>query len=447
MEKTQNSMIQGRILSPLLRFTIPVLLAQLLQAMYGAVDLLIVGQFASAADVSAVATGSQTMHTMMVFIIGLATGMTVLIGQKIGERNPEEAGRVIGSSICLFTVLGLVMTALMVLFTEPLCRLLQAPEEAFTQSAAYVRICSGGLLFIVAYNVLGSMFRGIGDARLPLITVAISCVVNILGDLLLVAVFHLGAAGAAWATIFAQAVSVLLSLIFIRRRKLPFTLTRGHLRFDGKRIRQVLKLGVPVALQDLLVSVSFMVLLAIVNSLGVIASAGVGVAEKLCGFIMLVPSSFMQSVSVFVAQNIGAGQPRRAKTAMYIAILSSTVVGLVMACLAFFHGDLLSGWFARDPAVIAAAAAYLKAYAIDCLLVGVMFCMVGYFNGCGKTLFVMIEGIVGAFGVRIPVSFLASRAAEVSLFHVGLATPASTSVQIVLCVAYYLWLRRRDSKL
>ena len=442
---TKNSMTEGRLLSPLLRFSIPVLLALLLQAMYGAVDLLIVGQFASAAEVSAVATGSQTMHTMMVVVTGLATGMTVLIGQKIGEGNPEEAGRVIGSSICLFALLGLILTAAMVAFTAPLCRLLQAPEEAFSQTVDYVRICSAGLLFIVAYNVLGSMFRGIGDSRLPLISVAIASVVNILGDLLLVAVFRMGAAGAALATIAAQAVSVLLSLLVIRRRTLPFRLSRQHLRFDGRRIGRVLKLGVPVALQDLLVSVSFMVLLAIVNSLGLIASAGVGVAEKLCGFIMLVPSAFMQSVSVFVAQNIGAGQPGRAKRAMGVAILCSTAIGVVMAWLAFFHGDLLAGIFSRDSAVIAAAAEYLKAYAIDCLLVGVMFCMVGYFNGCGKTFFVMVEGIIGAFGVRIPVSFIASRAAEVSLLHVGLATPASTSVQIVLCVGYYLWLRRRDA--
>lgn len=447
MAKTQNSMTQGRILSPLLRFSIPVLLALLLQAMYGAVDLLVVGQFASAADVSAVATGSQTMHTMTVLITGLATGMTVLVGQKIGEQNADEAGRVIGSSICLFAVIGVVMTVLMLFFTEPLCRLLQAPEEAFAQSADYVRICSVGLVFIVAYNVLGSMFRGIGDSKLPLITVAIACVVNIFGDLLLVAVFHMGAAGAALATVLAQAVSVVLSFFFIRRRTLPFALTKAYLRFDAKRIGQVLKLGIPVALQDLLVSISFMVLLAIVNSLGVIASAGVGVAEKLCSFIMLVPSAFMQSVSVFVAQNIGAGQPKRAKMSMYIAIACSTVMGLAMAYLAFFHGDLLSGWFAKDAEVIAASAEYLKAYAIDCILVGFMFCMVGYFNGCGKTLFVMVEGIIGAFGVRIPVSLLAIRATEVSLFRVGLATPASTSVQIVLCVGYYLWLRRREKKL
>ena len=257
----------------------------------------------------------------------------------------------------------------------------------------------------------------------------------------------MGAVGAALATVIAQAVSVVLSLIIIRRRQLPFHLSRKHIRFDGKRIGQVLKLGIPVALQDLLVSVSFMVLLAIVNSLGVIASAGVGVAEKLCSFIMLVPSSFMQSVSVFVAQNIGAGQPDRAKKAMFVAILSSTVIGVVMGYLAFFHGDILAGWFARDPAVIAAGAEYLKAYAVDCLLVGVMFCMVGYFNGCGQTLFVMIEGIIGAFGVRVPVSFIMSRAAEVHLFHVGLATPASTSVQIILCVGFYLWLRKRQRRL
>ena len=311
----------------------------------------------------------------------------------------------------------------------------------------YVRICSGGAAFIVAYNVLGAMFRGIGDSKTPLLTVTIACVVNIAGDLLLVGACGMGVAGAALATVLAQAVSVVLSLLFTRRRGLPFTFSIQDIRFHPRHTGRILRLGIPVALQDVLVSVSFLAIAAIVNSLGVIASAGVGVAEKLCGFIMLVPSSFGQSLSAFVAQNIGAGRKDRARRAMLYGMGSSLCCGVVLAWLSFFHGSLLSGMFARDGAVIVAAADYLRAYAIDTLLTSILFCFIGYFNGRGYTAFVMVQGIVGAFLVRIPVSLLMSRMEPVSLFRVGLATPCSTIVQIALFLGCYAVTAARDRRM
>ena len=381
MKKQQNDFLNGSILPSLLRFAGPVLLALFLQAMYGAVDLIVVGKFAGTADISAVSTGSQAMQLVTSLLVGLTTGVTVLLGQKIGEGKPDEAGSVIGSAICLFVCVALGLTVLLVTLAAPFCRLLQAPEEAFDPTTQYVRICSAGTLFIVAFNVIGSVFRGLGDSKMPLITVAIACVVNIFGDLLLVAVFHLGAAGAALATVFAQAISVVLSLLVIARRKLPFTFRKDQLRFDRPLTAGILRLGVPIALQDVLVGVSFLVILAIVNSLGLLQSAGMGIAEKVCAFVMLLPSAFSQSVSAFVAQNTGA---------------------------AF------------------------------------LFCFVGYFSGLGKTVFVMAQGILGAFGVRIPVSFFMSRLPNVRLFYIGLATPCSTVVQVLLCLAYYAHLSRRE---
>lgn len=435
--KRNGSFIEGPILNPLLRFTFPVLLALLLQAMYGAVDLMVVGQFGQPADVSAVSTGSQVMHTVTALVTGLSMGATVLLGQKLGEGKPEEGGKVLGSAIALFAAVALVLTAAMLWAASPLARLMQAPAEAFAQTVIYVRICSGGAVFIVAYNVLGAMFRGLGDSNTPLLTVTIACAANIAGDLLLVGPCGLGVAGAALATVLAQAVSVALSLLFIKRRGLPFSFSTRDIRFDPRHTGRILRLGVPVALQDVLVSVSFLAIAAIVNGLGVIASAGVGVAEKLCGFIMLVPSSFGQSLSAFVAQNIGAGRKDRAKRAMLYGMGSSLCCGVVLAWLSFFHGSLLAGLFARDAAVIGAAADYLRAYAIDTLLTAILFCFIGYFNGRGNTAFVMVQGIVGAFLVRIPVSLFMSRLEPVSLFQVGLATPCSTVVQIVLFLGCY----------
>ena len=445
MKQTQN-FTEGQIFAPLLRFAGPVLLALLLQTMYGAVDLLVVGQFGTAADVSAVSTGSMVMQTVTVVVTGLAMGLTVLVGRKIGEGLREEAGKIIGSGICLFGALAVVLSIIMVFAAPVMAELMQAPAEALDKTVTYITICSAGAVFIVAYNLVGSIFLGIGDATMPLITVAIACVLNIIGDLVLMALLQMGTAGAAIATVAAQAVSVVLSLVLIRRRELPFTLRAKDLRPKGTWIRQILLLGIPIALQDLLVNISFLTITAIVNSLGLTASAGVGVAEKLCGFVMLVPSAYMQAMSAFVAQNIGAGKPQRARKALLCGIASSLVVGAVMGYLTFFHGDWLAGLFAKDADVISAAAEYLKAYAIDCLLTSFLFCFIGYFNGTGNTVFVMLQGIIGAFGVRLPVSWIVSRLPGASLFHIGLATPASSIVQILLCGAFFAVTLRREKQ-
>ena len=444
MAKEQHlDFTNGKILSKLLAFAVPIFAALFLQAMYGAVDLLVVGKYAETADISAVATGSQIMHTITGLLVGLSTGITVLIGQQIGEGSPREAGRTIGTGIVLFTLVAAAFTAVFVLFASPVCVLMQAPEQAFTPTVSYVRICSAGTVFIIAFNVLGSIFRGIGDSKMPLVTVAIACVVNIFGDLLLVAGFHLGAAGAAIATIAAQGVSVLLSLFIIMKRTLPFRLTKGDIRLDRLLTARILRIGIPIALQDLLVSISFLVIMAIVNSLGMVESAGVGVAEKLCAFVMLIPSAYSQAMSAFVAQNIGAEKPERANRALWYGIGSSLFAGFIIGYLSFFHGDLLSGIFANDTAVIAASASYLKAYAIDCLLTSFLFCFIGYFSGRANTVFVMLQGIIGAFCVRIPVSFFVSRIENVQLFWIGLATPASTLVQILMCLCFYAYVNRK----
>ena len=448
MNKAQN-FTEGKIFSPLIRFSLPVLLALFLQAMYGAVDLLVVGQFSGDnADVfvSAVSTGSQIMMTLTVVITGLAMGLTVYVGEKIGAGKREEAGEVIGSGISLFGIISAILTVVMVFASSALAKMMHAPAEAFDNTVWYVAICSAGTLFIVAYNLVGSIFRGAGDSKIPLLTVAIACVLNIFGDLLLVAVFNMGAVGAAIATVFAQAMSVFLSLLIIRKRRLPFDFSRKYLRPDANHIKAILKLGIPIALQDLLVSISFLVILVIVNDLGLIESAGVGIAEKVCAFIMLIPSAFMQSMSAFVAQNIGAMQYNRAKKALWYGIASSLLVGILIGYVTFFHGHIFAALFAKDAAIIAPAAEYLKAYAIDCIFTAFLFCFIGYFNGCGNTTFVMLQGIIGGICVRLPVSWAMSKVEPVSLFRIGLATPVSSIVQILLCAVFFVFVQHRQKK-
>lgn len=442
MEREIN-FTNGKILTPLIKFMLPVFFAMLLQAMYGAVDLLIVGQFAQSLDVSAVSTGSQMMMTITNLVTSFAMGTTILLAQRIGEGRGKEGGEVVGSSICLFGVIALAFTGLLPLLAGPLSSVMNAPEEAFDATVSYIRICGFGSVFIIAYNLIGSIFRGIGDSKTPLITVLIACVCNIAGDLLLVAVFHMGTAGAAIATVAAQAISVVISLLILRKRSLPFSFERKDIRFQGGIIRRVTALGLPIALQDLLVGISFLVLLAIVNDLGLTPSAGIGVAERVCGFIMLIPAAFMQAMAAFAAQNIGAGKYDRAKRALWYAVGVSTALAVVMFAVTFWRGDLLAGIFSNDPAVIAAGADYLKAYAIDCLLTCFLFCFIGFFNGLGMTRFVMAQGIVGAFLVRIPVAFLMSREIPVSMFHIGLATPCSTVLQVAMCLICFAIINKK----
>ena len=216
-------------------------------------------------------------------------------------------------------------------------------------------------------------------------------------------------------------------------------MSKQDIRFKRNVTKQIIIFGLPIALQDFLVSLSFLVLLAIVNTLGVTASAGVGVAEKVCAFLMLVPSAFMQSMSSFVSQNKGAGKVDRAIKGVKIAIGFSSLIGLVMFVFAFFHGDMLGSIFSSDQSVIAACAQYLKAYGIDCLLTCFLFCLVGFFNGMGHTTFVMIQGLMSAFLIRIPVAYIMSMMTG-KLFFIGLAIPASTIVQIIICLLY---LRKR----
>ena len=442
MEKN-TSFTEGKILQPLILFALPVLLALFLQAMYGAVDLLIVGKFASSADVSAVSTGSQIMATLTNLISSFAMGTTILLGQQIGGGKKEEGGRTVGTAILMFACIAVVMSVLMVIFAPQISRIMNAPEQAFQKTVNYIRICGAGMFVIVAYNLIGCIFRGLGDSKTPLITVAIACVFNIVGDFLLCAVFDMGTEGAAIATVFAQIISVTASFLFISRKDLPFTVRKTNIRIHKEYLRKMVGFGAPIALQDLLVSISFLIILAIVNSMGIIASAGVGVAEKVCAFIMLISSAFMQSMSAFVAQNYGAGHMLRARKALYYGITVSFSIGIVMFIITFFHGDILAGIFSSDAEVVLAAADYLKAYAIDCLFTAIFFCYTGFYNGIGKTKFVMIQGILGAFFVRVPVSYLMSIQPEASLFHIGLATPMSSALQLLLRAGFMLILKKK----
>ena len=435
---------QGSILKKLCRFMLPVLGALILQAAYGAVDLLVVGRFGSTSGLSAVSTGSQVLNLVTFVVTQLAMGVTVLIARYIGEKREKEIGAVLGGAAVVFAILAGCLFVLLVLFARPISVLMQAPQEALALTASYVRICGCGILFIVAYNVLSAVFRGLGDSRSPLLFVLVACLVNVAGDLVLVAGLHLDAAGAALATVLAQAVSVVCALAILRRKKLPFTFRKSDVRLN-EQCRRFLTIGLPLALQEFLTQLSFLALCAFVNRLGLAASSGYGVASKIVSFVMLVPSALIQSMASFVAQNIGADNVKRAKKSMLTGIAVGVAFGIVMFALVLLKGDILAGLFSTDAEVVRRGFEYLRGFAPETIVTAVLFSMVGYFNGSNQTLWVMIQGLIQTLLVRLPLAYYMSIQPNASLTKIGISAPVATVVGIVLNIGFFLYLNRRDA--
>lgn len=444
-----NNFTEGSILGKLMKFMLPVLGAQILQAMYGAVDILIVGRFGTTSGISAVSTGSSIINLVTFAVTGLAMGITVLIGLYLGQKKEERIGKVIGGAICFFVLVSIAAAVGLIVFARPLSMLMQAPEEALDLTVTYVRICGGGILFVIAYNVISSIFRGLGNSRLPLLFVFIACIVNIFGDLFLVAGLKMNVAGAALATIMAQAVSVILSLVIIRKQELPFTMTRQDICFNPE-IKNFIRVGAPIALQEVLTNLSFLALCAFINRLGLDASSGYGVANKIISFVLLIPGSMMQSISAFVAQNVGAGKEDRAKKTLFTGMGIGLLIGVVVGLGTFLYGDIVAQIFTQDPAVITRAFEYLRGFALEAVVTAVSFSFIGYYNGHGQTLFVMIQGMAQTFLVRLPMSWIMSIQPEASLTNIALAAPVATSVGIVLNGLYFVYyqkkLKRIDAK-
>ena len=444
MTSDKTDFTQGNILKKLVPFMIPILGALVLQAAYGAVDLLVVGRFGSTSGLSAVSTGSQVLNLVTFVVTQLAMGVTVLIARYLGEKNPEQIGSVIGGAAVVFTLLSVCLFAAMVFFARPISVLMQAPAEAVTLTTSYVRICGSGIFFIVAYNLLSAIFRGLGDSKSPLLFVLVACIVNIVGDLVLVAGLHMDAAGAAFATVFAQAVSVVFAVVILFKKQLPFHICKSDLGFNSQ-CSKFLSIGLPLALQEFLTQLSFLALCAFVNRLGLAASSGYGVASKIVSFVMLVPSALMQSMASFVAQNIGAGNVKRAKKSMFTGIAVGVAFGIVMFALVLRKGDVLAGLFSTDAEVVRRGFEYLRGFAPETIVTAVLFSMVGYFNGSNQTLWVMIQGLIQTLLVRLPLAYYMSIQPNASLTKIGMSAPVATVVGIALNIGCFLYLNRRNA--
>lgn len=435
---------QGSVPKVLLRFAMPFLIANVLQALYGGADLFVVGQYDDAASVAGVAIGSQVMQTITGIILGLTTGTTILIAMGTGAKDDRKVAATIGTSVYFFTVTGIILTLVMVLFHRPIAALMHTPEEAMADTLHYILICSAGIPFIMGYNVVCGILRGLGDSKSPLYFVGLACIINIGADFLLVGGFGMRAAGAAIATVLSQGISFLTALWFLHRRGFHFEFTRRDIRFHKDLSRRIVTLGAPIALQDALINVSFLIITVIVNQMGVIASASLGVVEKIIIFAMLPPTAMAAAVATMTAQNYGAGLIQRMSRCLYSGIGISLVFGVSVCVYSQFLPETLTGIFTNDPAVIEMAAGYLRGYSIDCVMVSFVFCINSYFSGQGNSWFPMIHSMIATFLFRIPLSYLCGQLDPTDLVLMGYAPPLSTLVSLLICFWY---LRKNKRKL
>ncbi len=442
----ENALTTGSVRKSLVRFALPYLLACFMQTFYGMADLFVVGLYNSSGTTTAVAVGSQVMHMLTVMIVGLAMGATVRIGRQVGAGERREAGRTVGAAAVFFAAFAAVLTLVLLLCVDGITRVMLTPAEAVEETGIYLLICFAGVPFITAYNVISSIFRGAGDSKRPMYFVAVACAVNILLDFVFIGGMGLGAAGAALGTVLGQAVSVLFSLFVMRGRDFGFRVTRQDFRADREAIAQICKVGAPIACQDGLIQVAFLVITVIANSRGLIVSAAVGIVEKIISFLFLVPSAFLSAISAITAQNMGADRPERARASLGYGLLITVSWGAFCALYNQFLPQTLVGLFTSDGAVLAAGCAYLRAYAFDTLFAAVHFCFSGYFCGDQKAGISFLHNILAIVLVRIPGAYLAGIYFPDSLYPMGWAAPLGSLLSALICIGFYAYYRKAENK-
>lgn len=439
----QKDLTQGSLLKNIAIFSLPYLLSYFLQTLYGMADLFIVGQYNGAASISGVSIGSQVMHMITVMIVGLALGTVVLIGRHVGEHDDKAVSKTIGNSITLFAILSCFMLVVLLLLADPIVSVMSTPEEAVSETTNYLVICFIGIPFIIAYNLISSIFRGLGDSKSPMYFIAIACAANIALDYLFIGGMHMQATGAALGTTLSQALSVIISIIAIYQKKL-ISISKEDLKLSKEIYAPILKSGVPVALQDGFIQISFLIITTIANSRGVEVSAAVGIVEKIISFLFLVPSSMMSTVSTIASQSIGAGKKELARKTLFTCITIGVSIGLIVAITFQFQAEWIIGLFTNEANVITLGAGYMHSYVFDCVIASIHFCFSGFFVACGYSYVSFIHNVVSIILMRIPGAFFASIWYPDTLFPMGLAAPLGGCIQVVICICFFLYFRKKD---
>lgn len=443
----EKNLTTGSVFKTVVYFSLPYLLSFFLQTLYGMADLFIIGQFNGVDSITAVSIASQVMHMITVMIVGLAMGATVLIGRAVGAGKHEEVSSVIGNTIALFMALSVIIMIGLLLAVKPIAALMLTPPEAFVETVTYLTICMVGIPFITGYNIISSIFRGMGDSKSPMYFIGIACVTNIVLDYLFIGVFQLGAAGAALGTTLSQTISVIVSLTFIRKRNMGINLSLKDLKPKTAVILNLLKVGIPVALQDGFIQISFLIITVIANNRGLNDAAAVGIVEKIIGILFLVPSSMLSAVSVLSAQNAGAGKHDRARQTLWTGILITVVFGTISAVIMQFFAGSVIGLFTDNSKVILLGRQYMSSYVWDCIFAGIHFCFSGYFCAYGLSGISFIHNSISIICARVPLAYLASIYFADTLFPMGIAAPVGSVLSVVICICVFIWLSKRPGKL
>lgn len=442
----ERDLTSGSVWKNIVYFSLPYLLSYFLQTLYGLADLFIVGKFDSVASTTAVSIGSQVMHMLTVMIVGLAMGTTVNIGRAVGARDSQKASKVVGNTTVLFVGVSVVLAVVLLVLVQPIVRVMSTPTEAVEGTVRYLTICFIGIPFITAYNVIASIFRGLGDSKSPMYFIAVACVANIALDYLFIGALHMGPAGAALGTTLSQTISVAVSLLVILKKKTGISVKRADFRPERVTMGQVLKIGVPIAAQDGFIQVAFIIITIIANRRGLSVAAAVGIVEKIISFLFLVPSSMLSTVSALGAQNMGAGKYERADQILRYAMGIAVGFGLIVSLLIQIIAGPVVGLFTTDATVILLGAQYIRGYIWDCIFAGVHFSFSGYFCAYGKSEISFVHNLIAILCVRIPGVYLTSKIFPDTLFPMGLATATGSLLSVIICMIAFGWLKKQKRK-
>lgn len=438
-----KDLTQGSIIGNIMTFSLPYMLAYFLQILYGLADLFVIGQYCGVDSTTAVSNGAQVMYMVTVVLIGLAMGTTVLTARAIGAKDPVRTRAVVGNTVTMFAIIAVVLMVVLLCLRGWIVGVMDTPAEALNGMEHYLTICFIGIPFIIAYNIIASIFRGLGDSKSPMYFVAVACVVNILLDYFFIGVLELGAMGAALGTTLSQAASVLFALCYIRRHKGVLDISRSDLRPQRDVIKLILKIGLPIAMQDGFIQISFLAITVIANGRGLVDAAAVGIVEKFIGLVFIVPSAMLSTVSAISAQNIGANKMPRAKQTMRTAMLITSVYGLVVSITLQFIPQVAVGLFTSDSQVLAQGSDYLRGYVWDCIFASIHFCFSGFFTACGYALISFLHNSLSIVCARVPLAWLSSMLYPDTLYPMGLSTCTGSFISCLICIGAYLWLKRK----
>lgn len=439
----ERQFTSGNVFKTIIRFSVPFFLSYFLQTLYGMADLYIVGQFNGIAHITSVSVGSQVMHMVTVMIVGLAMGATVTIGQATGANKKSEASDYIGNTMTLFLTGSVLLSGLLLLFVNPIVSVMATPVEAVEATKRYLLICFIGIPFITAYNIISSILRGLGDSKSPMYFIIVACICNIGLDYVFIGVWNLGSVGAALGTVISQTISVIIAFVVIRRRDMGISLCKKNFCMQKEIVGRIVRIGIPVALQDGFIQIAFLIITIIANSRGLNDAAAVGIVEKIIGMVFLVPSSMLSTVSALAAQNNGAGKHERSIQTLRYAVLICLIYGIVIATIVQFCSGGIIGLFSDDAQVIRLGSSYIRSYIFDCMFAGVHFCFSGFFCAYGKSGISFFHNTVSIVVMRIPGAYFASKMFATTLFPMGLAATFGSVISSFICLYFFLRMQKK----